>query len=204
MKTVEFWYSLTSPYSYLAAMRLDGVAEKSGVRIIWRPVVMPPIFKHLGWKVNPFADFPVKFKYAIRDVSREAERNALTFHKPEVFPQNPFPATKVALVAFKNGFGEEFSKIAYLENFQNRKDISNKDTLLWILEKFFCDGEAGDVLEESFSPEIDKELDKQVKRAIKLGIFGVPTFVVGTELFWGNDRMERAFEWARNRQEANE
>ena len=84
-KRLEFWFSLVSPYAYLASMRINKLADAKGVTIDYHPMAMPPIYKTLGWKVNPFADYPFKLEYVWHDVGRTAEMRGLKFQNQRFF-----------------------------------------------------------------------------------------------------------------------
>lgn len=190
----QFWFSLTSPYAYLTVSRIEKPSRDAGVNWDWQPIVLGPVFKALGWEVNPYADFPIKQEYMWRDVKRMADHYGLPFRKPDWFPQSPAPATKVALEAFKGGWGVEYSKAVYQANFGKGRDISKSEILVEIVKTL---GHADlDVEKIILDPTSDKRIEEIAARALEKKLFGVPTFFVGDEMFWGNDRLEQAISWA--------
>ena len=70
---LEFWYEFASTYSYLTAMRIEALAEKAGVDVIWKPFVLGPIFSAQGWNTSPFNIYPAKGKYMVREMERLIE-----------------------------------------------------------------------------------------------------------------------------------
>ena len=96
---LEFWYEFASTYSYLAAMRIEPLAEAAGVDIRWRPFLLGPIFAAQGWTSSPFNLFPAKGRYMWRDMERQAAALGLPFRKPDPFPQNALLAARVASTA---------------------------------------------------------------------------------------------------------
>jgi 2-hydroxychromene-2-carboxylate isomerase len=191
---IEFWFDFASPYSYLAAMRIPALAREADVEILWQPVLLGPIFADRGWSDSPFKLFPDKGRYMWRDVAREAEALSLPFGRPSIFPVHPVLASRVTLVALDAGFGEAFLRGAFSAHFQRDQDLAREEVIDAIAEQL---GQSGAELRaRANTPAIKQHLRDQVERARNLGIFGAPTFVVGGELFWGNDRLERALSFA--------
>ncbi len=65
---LEFWYDLASNYSYLSSVRIEDLAARSGVDVVWRPFLLGPIFKAQGWNTSPFNLYPAKGRNMIRDM----------------------------------------------------------------------------------------------------------------------------------------
>jgi 2-hydroxychromene-2-carboxylate isomerase len=113
-----------------------------------------------------------------------------------VFPQNTILAARIALVGLSEGWGEEFCRAAYRAEFGEGRDIGNPATLAEILAALRQDSTR--VLAQAQTDEIKSALRAQTDEAQTLGIFGAPSFVTRDgELFWGNDRLEAALDWAR-------
>ena len=72
--TLEFWYEFGSNYSYLAVMRIDELARQHGVKIVWKPFLLGPIFKSFGWDNSPFVLQKEKGAYTWRDMARQCEK----------------------------------------------------------------------------------------------------------------------------------
>jgi 2-hydroxychromene-2-carboxylate isomerase len=177
MRTVEFWYEFASTYSYPAAMRIEPLAKAAGVALAWRPFLLGPIFASQGWNDSPFNLYPVKGAYMWRDLERTCAK--------ERIPQNGLKAARLALACGTRI--ADFTRAVYAANFAQGRDISDDDVLTNILRTL-------NILPQP----IDKaHLKAQTDEAIARGIFGAPSFTVGDELFWGNDRLEDALAWAR-------
>lgn len=192
-RQVEFWYEFASTYSYPAAMRLEDEARKLGVALRWRPFLLGPIFGAQGWNDSPFNIYPAKGKYMWRDMERICAAQGLTLKEPVRFPQNGLRAARIVLV-LPEALRPAFSREVYVANFAGQKDISDEDTLARILVALEVEPEP--VLEKAGSDEVKAALKAQTDEAVARGIFGAPSFTVGEELFWGNDRLEQALEWA--------
>lgn len=192
---VEFWYEFASTYSYPAAMRVEAAAKEAGVDFLWRPFLLGPIFGAQGWNDSPFNIYPAKGKYMWRDMARLCEAQGLTLKEPARFPQNGLKAARLALIGQDEDWGREFTRRVYLANFSEQKDISDENVLSGILSSLGLD--AAVLLARSNEPANKERLKAQTDEAIARGIFGAPSFLVGDELFWGNDRLEAALQWAK-------
>ncbi len=187
---LEFWYEFASTYSYLSAMRVEAAAAKAGVEVTWRPFLLGPIFAAQGWEDSPFNLYPTKGRYMWKDVARRAGAYGLSFRKPTLFPQNGLPAARVALVGASQEWCPEFTRAVYRAEFADGRDISDRGLLAAILSSLSLDAEA--VLEGAQDDANKSALRAQTAKAQQLGIFGAPSFWVGEELFWGDDRLEDA------------
>jgi 2-hydroxychromene-2-carboxylate isomerase len=196
MGTLEFWYEFSSTYSYPAAMRIERLAEDAGVEVVWRPFLLGPIFKAQGIHDSPFNIFATKGRYMWRDLARTCEAEGLPLKLPPVrFPQNGLKGARLALVGEADGWTRAFSRAVFAANYAEQKDISEDATLGAILRALGVDAEAA--LAEANAPPVKERLKDQTAEAAARGLFGAPSFTIGDELFWGNDRLEAALEWAK-------
>lgn len=192
---IEFWYEFSSTYSYLAAMRIDQVANRAGVDVRWRPFLLGPIFKAQGYSDSPYNLFPVKGRYMWRDLERLCAKQRLPLLRPETFPQNGVQAARCALVCFSLGYGRRFSRAVFSLEFGAGRDIADEATLREAVKK--AGGDPDMVLERAGSQEIKDRLREQTAEAEERGLFGAPSFIASGELFWGNDRLDEALAWAK-------
>ncbi|MGH6749552.1 MAG: 2-hydroxychromene-2-carboxylate isomerase, partial [Methyloceanibacter sp.] len=154
-----------------------------------------PILKDQGLNDSPFNIFAAKGRYMWRDLARVCDAEGLALKLPPVrFPQNGLKATRLALVGEGEGWMTPFTRAVFAANFAEQKDISDEGTLGAILAKLGVDAEAA--LGEANTPPIKDKLKQQTGEAARRGIFGAPSFTIGDELFWGNDRLEAALAWA--------
>ncbi len=193
--TLEFWYEFASTYSYPAAMRVERLADAAGVEVRWRPFLLGPIFGAQGWNDSPFNIYPAKGKYMWRDLERICTAEDLPLTLPPVrFPQNGLKAARLALAGEAEGWAPAFTRGVYLANFAKQKDIADDATLVEILKSVGAAPEAA--VAAANAPENKERLKRQTEEAVARGLFGAPSFTVGNELFWGNDRLEDAIAWA--------
>ena len=191
MAAVEFWYEFGSTYSYPAAMRIERLAQQAGVPLVWRPLLLGPIFKEQGWNDSPFNIFAAKGRYMWRDFDRICEAEKLALRLPPIrFPQNGLKAARLALIGEGQGWTPAFSRDVFLANYAEQKDISDEKTLRSILYRLGIDVDAA--FTAASTPETKEALRQQTEEAARRGIFGAPSFTIGEELFWGCDRLEAA------------
>ena len=194
--TLDFWFEFASTYSYPAAMRISPLAEAAGVAVRWRPFMLGPIFKEQGWTTSPFNLFPAKGRNMWRDLERTCGTLGLPFVRPTTFPQNTLLAARVALVGLAEAWGEDYCRAIYRAEFAERRTVEETATVAGVLTRLGLD--AGAVLDRAQSNENRSQLRAHTEEAQRLGIFGSPSFVTADgELFWGNDRLEAALNWAR-------
>lgn len=196
-KALEFWFEFASPYSYLSAMRIEDLAQTFGVQVHWRPFLLGPIFAAQGWPDSPFNIYPAKGRYMWRDMARRAAKWGITFQRPSHFPQNGLLAARVALAALDGKSGPEFCRQVYLHQFASGRDIADPATIVSCLE---ASGEGSELLQTALTDLIKQKLHTQTDAAQRAGLFGAPSFLIGTELFWGDDRLEDALAFATGQQ----
>jgi 2-hydroxychromene-2-carboxylate isomerase len=197
---IEFWFEFASTYSYLAAMRIEEATAKAGVDVAWKPFLLGPIFGAQGWQTSPFNIYPDKGRNMWRDMERRAAALGLSFVRPDPFPQNSLLAARLTVAGLKEGWGQAFAKGVYEVEFAHGLNISEPRVLEGILIKAGADPDQA--FEKAQSPAVKEALKTQTDEAIRRHIFGAPTFMVGEEMFWGDDHLEQAIDWALERHPA--
>ncbi len=195
MAKLDFFYEFASTYSYPAAMRIDDLALDYDVEVNWRPFLLGPVFKAQGWETSPFNIYPEKGRYMIRDLERICEADGLPlFRMPKTFPAYSILPARVAL-CFTGELRAAFSRAVYDAEFAGGADISDTKVIGKILRMLGED--AAKLFEKVNTQPVKDLLRNETEAARKHGIFGAPAFVTADgELFWGNDRLEMAMEWA--------
>ena len=197
--SVEFWFEFGSTYSYLSAARIEDIATAAGVPVLWEPFLLGPIFAEQGWDDSPFNVYPAKGRYMWRDIERLCTKYCIPFTRPSRFPRNGLLAARIACLAKATSepWLPEFTRVVFQANFAEDREIGDPAEIRSILDSL---GQSGaQLIEQAQKPENKLRLREQTRRAKELGIFGAPSFVVGAELFWGNDRLEDALAWAGSR-----
>ena len=198
---LDFWFDFASTYSYPAAMRIGALADEAGIAVNFRPFLLGPIFKAQGWTTSPFNLYPAKGGYMWRDLVRICTDLGVPFKRPDPFPQNSLLAARVALVGLRETWGEEFCLEVFRTQFGEGERIDEAGAIGRILTRLGIAPQP--VLQTAQSDANKAHLREQTEQAERRGLFGAPTFVTADgEMFWGNDRLERALRWARNPQES--
>ncbi len=192
---LDFWYEFASTYSYLAALRIEVLAQERNMDVAWRPFLLGPIFKAQGWDSSPFNLFPAKGAYMWRDLERLCEGQGLKFRRPEPFPQSSLLPARLALTEEVTAARAEFSRRVYLVHFADGARLDDEAVLCGILESLDLDADAA--LAQAGSADVKLALRQATEEAMRLKLFGAPSFVTPKgEIFWGNDRLESALSWA--------
>jgi 2-hydroxychromene-2-carboxylate isomerase len=190
---VEFWFEFASTYSYPAAMRIEQLAAARGIGVRWRSFLLGPIFGAQGWKDSPFNIYPAKGRYMWRDLERICGALDIPFRRPSVFPRSGLRAARVCARYAQAPWLPTFVRSVYEANFVRDLDISSEAVLQ---ECLIASGEDPRlIIAEAKTPAAKDALRAQTGEAVEKGLFGAPSFVVGEELFWGNDRLEAALAW---------
>lgn len=193
---MTFWFEFASTYSYLSAMRVQEAANNAGVEVLWQPFLLGPIFAAQGWTTSPFNVYPRKGAYMWRDMARLATERGVEFHQPTVFPQNGILPARVTLALRAAGHAVgPFVCAVYTRQFVRGEVISDPDTVTAALSDA---GFGVEWLEAARDPEIKQALFDAGGEADRLQLFGAPSFSVGDEIFWGDDRLEQALRFARS------
>src|SRR5262245_606451 len=99
MAPMEFWFEFGSSYSHVAALRIEDVARRRSVPIVWKPFLLGPLFRRQGWSDSPFNLYPARGRYMWRDVERRCRKFGLPFRRPSLFPRSSLLAARVAILA---------------------------------------------------------------------------------------------------------
>jgi 2-hydroxychromene-2-carboxylate isomerase len=192
---LDFFFDFASPYACLSALRIRAVAQAASVLVRWRPILLGPIFRAEGLMDSPLNVYPLRGSYAVRDVARRGRRYGFDVRFPSSFPRNGLLVSRVALVALSEGWGEAFGEAVFRAEFQKDADISSREVVSALLSGLGQD--AVRTLSLAEAQEVKGALRAETEAAQALGIFGAPSFLVQGELFWGDDRLEDALDWAR-------
>ena len=191
---IDFWFTMGSTYTYLSVMRLGELEQSSGIQFRWRPFHLLVILQEM--KHVPFADKPTKSAYMWRDIERRAAMYGMPVSLPVPYPaKQSIAANLVAIVGMRQGWGVDFVRAAYRRWFQLGQETGSEPNVSESLRDIGQEPQS--VLALAKAAAATTTLMAETDAAKKIGIFGSPTFVVGRELFWGDDRLEDAISWYR-------
>jgi 2-hydroxychromene-2-carboxylate isomerase len=185
MEAIEFFYDIGSPYSYLCATQIDGVASKHGREVQWRPMLLGAVFKATGNEMP--ARVPAKARWMLSDLKLWAQSYGVPFSFPASFPPNTVRAMRACTFAAERGKSRQMS-LALFEGYWARGiDPSSAEGIQQAAAAAGLD--AAEVLAAIETQAIKDSLRKSTDEAIARGVFGAPAMFVGDQLFWGNDRL---------------
>jgi 2-hydroxychromene-2-carboxylate isomerase len=185
MTRVEFFYDYASAYSYLAHREIERIASEAGAELAFRPMVLGFVFKATG-NTMPAA-VPAKAAYMASDVPRWARHYGLPFRMPSVFPVNTIRALRGAIVALQDGGFPAYHHAVMEAYWAREKDIGDRDVLAAVTREAGLDAEC--LLARTEDAAIKDRLKANTDEAISRGVFGAPTFFIGDDMYWGNDRL---------------
>ena len=185
----SFYYDLGSPYAYLAAERIHSVFEEAGAPPpVWKPVLLGGLFARFDRGSWARTD-------AREDGMREVERRAQAYGMPPIrwpdgWPSDYLFAMRVATFATEIGRGVSLPLAAFRQHFAAGRDLSDPDNVL-------IAAASAELHPRALTTAVQRDTIKMRLRettdeAADLGVFGVPSVVVGDEVFWGDDQLEKA------------
>ena len=187
MKSVEFYFDLGSPYSYLAYYRLLQIAEQQEIQVVYKPILLGGVFKATGNR-SPI-EVPVKGVYSILDMQRWAEYYQIQMQMNPHFPMNTLTLmrilTGVQLLHLEKF--EQVLKLLFDAMFGTPQNLNEPTVLAEVLKPSGFSVE--DIMSMVQSEVVKQKLITETEQAIQRGIFGAPTFFVGDEMYWGQDRL---------------
>jgi len=192
--TLDFYFFTGSTHTYLSVSRIERLAEAAGVPIRWRPYNLRAILQETG--VTPFPPGTAKRRYMWRDIERRARQLGIPYRSEPQHPVDPtLMALRVALVAADEGWCPEYTKAYYRAWFLDHKPSGLDDNMRSFLSTLGRDPDK--ILARARCDEITSHVENSAHEGRNLGLFGSPHFVVRDEVFWGDDRLEDALDWAR-------
>ena len=187
--SIDFFYGLGSRYSYLASTQLDRLAVETGCRVRWRPLFSGDLFAARGR--NPFAGVPPSGQYDWAYRRRDAERWAACYGVPYREPEDvAFDPRRLALActaAARLGAVEPFSQGLFRALFVDGTSPLDDEVCATLARDAGLDQTA--FRRSLEQPETASDLAATVQEAVARGVFGVPSFVLGDEIYFGNDRL---------------
>jgi 2-hydroxychromene-2-carboxylate isomerase len=186
-RVVEFLFDYGSPFSYLADTQLPAVAARTGASIVHRPILLGAVLKATG-NASPMT-VPAKARHMGRELERWAKRYGVAFQRnPFPFLGNTLRLMRGAIASQKLGVFERYHRAVFAAAWGEPLDLGDDEVFHALLRGAAIDP---DELLHSIDEQSTKdELRRATDGAVARGVFGAPTFFVGEEMFWGNDRLD--------------
>jgi len=192
-KPIDFYFFYGSIHSYLSVMRIGVLAVAAQIELRWRPFNLRAIL--IEQSNTAFIKNVVKMNNFWHDIERRARRYGVPFVDRAPYPADPdLLALRVGLIAAQEDWCEDYSRLTFQEWFIGQRTpgtFENVERVLLSLNK-----SPTSIMARAGSAEAESPLQQATSAARKLGIFGAPTFAIGPELFWGDDRLADAIEFS--------
>lgn len=182
---VEFFFDYGSPFSYLADTQLAALAQRTRATVIYRPMLLGAVLKETG-NASPMT-VPAKGRYMGVELQRWAKHYGVPFAANTFFPINTMRLMRGAVAAQQTGCFTAYHRAIYPAFWVDSANLAELEVIRSVLVKAGLD--ANLLLARIEEPDVKAQLRLHTEEAVRRGVFGAPTFFVGEEMFWGNDRL---------------
>ncbi len=183
---IEFFFDFGSPSAYLAWTQIDRVAAEAGVKVIHRPFLLGGVFKDTGNR-SPIM-VPAKGKYMTTDLRRWAARWGVVLEMNPFFPINTLYLMRGAAALEGTADFPIYVDLVMRAMWNHRKNVGDVAVITEVLTAGGLDGAA--IIEAAQGDDAKQRLKATTDEAVKRGAFGAPTFFVGKDMFFGQDRLD--------------
>lgn len=186
MPQIEYFFSVLSPFTYLAGTRLEALAARRDAAVAYRPMDVMRVFEATGGL--PVAKrHPARLAYRAQELRRIARVNDMPINMaPRHVPTDPKPASAALIAAQSAGLSVGLAAHAFLRAvWAEERDVADPQVVSSVLAENGIDPAA-------LGPHLaaaEAQFARNTEDAIAKGVFGAPTYAVGEELFWGQDRL---------------
>lgn len=187
-KTVEYYFDFGSPAAYLASTQLPALSAETGATVLWRPMLLGGVFVATG-NASP-ANVPAKGRYIFRDFARFARRYAVPLKVNPFFPINTITLMRIAvgLQLREDPRFMEYCNAMFRAIWVDAQNMNDPATVASVLQAGGFDAPA--LLALASEQAVKDKLKAETELAVSRGVFGAPTFFVGEQMFWGQDRLD--------------
>lgn len=188
-KTLEFVVDPGGPNSYLAWKVLPALIERTGAELVYRPVSVGGLFKLTNNRppLVRYADSPAKLAYEQLEFRRFVDAHRIPFRMNPHFPVNTLLLMRVGTAAHIDGHFETFLAASMTALWEAERDLGDGAVIAEVLDAAGLDGAA--LVARAQDQSIKDRLTAETEAAVARGAFGVPTFFVDDEMFWGKERL---------------
>ena len=192
IKSIEFYFDFISPYSFLAHKQIRKLENNEGIKIIYKPVLLGGLHNLHGIKAPAF--IPAKAKHMVRDCKLIAEKKNIRFKFNSYFPIKTLNLMRGVLVAEEDNIKKYYIDNIFNTIWQDGLNMNDATVVQKILQNLNVNPKTFSL--RTSSSLIKDLLRKKTNQAYEKGVFGAPTFMVNSKIFWGQDRIEFALKEA--------
>jgi 2-hydroxychromene-2-carboxylate isomerase len=194
-KTIELIFDFGSPNAYLTLAVLPAMLDRTGAELIITPCLLGGLFKATGNRAPmlQFADIPAKLAYERLEMKRFIQKHSLTkFKMNPHFPIHTLIIMRGAVVADEEGYLARYVEAVSRAMWEDGLKMDDLEVIAGFLNANGFDGPA--LIARTQEDNIKAKLAANTETAVKRGAFGIPTFFVGNEMFWGKERLAQVVE----------
>jgi len=198
-RTIEFVFDFASPNAYLARRVLSGIAARTGAQVRLWPCLLGGIFKLSGNQspMSTFANVKGKLEYEALETQRFVTRHALhEFKWNPHFPVNTLLIMRGLIAAQRAGVADRYVEAVSVAMWEQALKLDDPAVVAAVLDAAGLDSAA--LLASTQTPEVKAELLSNTEAAVQRGVFGIPTFFVDGEMFFGKERLAQLEEHLRS------
>ena len=195
MKNIDFYFSIGSTYTFLSVTRILDIEKKNNIKFNWKPFSVRAIMKEMNNIPFP-KDKKNKVDYMWRDIERRAKSYGFFAKTPVPYPLSEFDlANQIAILGIEEGWGIDYVRLTYKKWFQEGKEPAIDPSISEVCDELKLN--KNEIITAAKDQIIQNKYLLNTDSARNNKIFGSPTFVVNSEIFWGDDRMEDAIAWSK-------
>ena len=195
MKNIDFYFSIGSTYTFLSVTRILDIEKKNNIKFNWKPFSVRAIMKEMNNIPFP-KDKKNKVDYMWRDIERRAKSYGFFAKTPVPYPLSEFDlANQIAILGLEEGWGIDYVRLTYKKWFQEGKEPAIDPSISEVCDELKLN--KNEIITAAKDQKIQNKYLLNTDSARNNKIFGSPTFVVNSEIFWGDDRMEDAIAWSK-------
>jgi len=195
VKNIDFYFSIGSTYTFLSVTRILDIEKKNNIKFNWKPFSVRAIMKEMNNIPFP-KDKKNKVDYMWRDIERRAKSYGFFAKTPVPYPLSEFDlANQIAILGLEEGWGIDYVRLTYKKWFQEGKEPAIDPSISEVCDELKLN--KNEIITAAKDQIIQNKYLLNTDSARNNKIFGSPTFVVNSEIFWGDDRMEDAIAWSK-------
>lgn len=184
-KTLECYFDVGSPASYLAWTQLPGIARRHNATLVWKPMLLGGVFQATG-NQSPAA-IEAKGRYSRMDMQRFARRYGVTLNQNPYFPVNTLHLMRGAVAFLDTPRFDDYLTAVFNAMWVDEQDMGQPEVVARVLSRAGFNPE--DVMARASDPAVKDRLKAITTEAVERGVFGAPTLFVDNEMFFGQDRL---------------
>jgi len=182
---VEFFFDYGSPFSYLADTQLAALERRTGASVVYRPMLLGAVLNETG-NASPIT-VPAKGRYMGVELHRWARRYGVPVAANKFFPITTTRLMRGAVAAQHAECFAEYHRAIYPAFWVDSANLGEPEVIREVLDKAGLNADL--ILARTEESDVKEQLRLNTEEAVRRGVFGAPTFFVGEEMFWGNDRL---------------